>query len=204
MATAAQLQGRLAALLAAALVMFAPIELTWSRTAIAEVPSVAFGAAAMAFAARYVCIGNRLWLVLAALAMSCSILTKLFGLYTLPAVLILVTARWWCAPTLDRRAALRGFSYDLLIAIAISVAIIVLIALSMDLPKVWDQAVRFHWTARSSQLRGDDLRLILLHSGWAGSQIFLALAGCCIFCGWRGLALLTWPFFTFMRITCSR
>jgi 4-amino-4-deoxy-L-arabinose transferase-like glycosyltransferase len=102
-AAVAQLQGRLAALLAAALLTLAPVQLSSSHLVIAEEPSVAFAAVAMAAGVCYSSVGRRVWLVVAAIAVTCSILTKLFGLYTVPAILLLIIARWWRAPMLGAR-----------------------------------------------------------------------------------------------------
>jgi dolichyl-phosphate-mannose--protein O-mannosyl transferase len=91
------------ALLAAALLTLAPVQLSSSHLVIAEEPSVAFAAVAMAAGVCYSSVGRRVWLVVAAIAVTCSILTKLFGLYTVPAILLLIIARWWRAPMLGAR-----------------------------------------------------------------------------------------------------
>jgi dolichyl-phosphate-mannose--protein O-mannosyl transferase len=92
-----------AALLAATLLTLAPVQLSSSHLVIAEEPSVAFAAVAMAAGVCYSSVGRRVWLVVAAIAVTCSILTKLFGLYTVPAILLLIIARWWRAPMLGAR-----------------------------------------------------------------------------------------------------
>ena len=194
-AAVAQLQGRLAALLAAVLLMLAPVELSSSHLVIAEEPSVAFAAVAMATGVRYSSVGRRVWLVVAAIAITCSILTKLFGLYTVPAILLLVIARWWHAPILDRRARVQGLTSDIFIIGAISIGAIVVLAPAAGLSKVWDEAVRFHLKAASvSQgIPADNWQMVLRPWPSVNFQwIIFALSALCLFGGWQGLVVLIW------------
>jgi hypothetical protein len=206
MAIVAQLRGRLAALLAAGLLVLAPVELTWTRTVIAEEPSIAFASVAIAAAVRYSKVGKRLWLVAAALAISCSILTKLFGLYSVPAILLLVFARW-SRISLDWYAKLRGLTSDLLMMAAIWLSILVLVALARNLPSVWDEAVRFHWKAAAVSDRSYANNYLILLSAWRSRTIeliILALSVGCTFGGLEGLAILSWPFCSLIGLLLQR
>ena len=195
-ATVAQLQGRPSAILAAAVVILAPTQLMWSRIVIAEVPAMAFAGGAVALAARYFRVRRRLWLVLASIAITCSILTKLFGVYTVPAIVLLVIARWLNAPEPAPRAYLAGLGLDLLIMAASAAGVMVLLTSGLDLRKVWDQAVRFHLSARISQVSGvGPWQRMLQLLQW--DSLLWAVAPLSIFCvfgGWGGLAALTWMF----------
>ena len=207
MMTVAQLQGRLSALLGAALLILAPVELTWSRTVIAEGPSIAFAAVAMASAARYSFIRRRIWLVLASIAITCSVLTKLFGLFTVPAILLLAMTRWARSPMLDWRTKLRGLTNDLIIIGTIVGGTVVALLLILDPTKVWDQAVRFHWRAAAvSQLTiADNWRMVLRIWQPAKFQwLILALPGLCVLGGWCGLAILTWFICTLTGLLLQR
>jgi hypothetical protein len=194
-AAVTQLEGRLAALLAAALFTLAPVELNCSHEVIAEAPSVAFAAVAMAAAICYSYGGRRVWLVGAAVAITCSILTKLFGLYTLPAILLLVIARCSRAPMPDRRARVQGLTNDILIIGAISLGAIVVLAPAAGLQKVWDEAVRFHWRAAgvSEGMTADNWQMV--HRAWPSANfqwIIFALSALCLFGGWQGLVVFVW------------
>jgi 4-amino-4-deoxy-L-arabinose transferase-like glycosyltransferase len=191
----AQLQGYIAALLAAALLAFSPVELGWSHSVIAEAPSAAFAAVAIAASLRYPCVGRRVWLVAAAIAMSCSILIKLFGLFTVPAILLLIIGRWSTAPMLDRRARLQGLAIDILIIGAILLGAIAVLSPAAGLAKVWDQAVRFHLTAArlSRQITAGNRQMVL--RAWPSALfqwIIFALGAFCLFGGWRGVVILIW------------
>jgi 4-amino-4-deoxy-L-arabinose transferase-like glycosyltransferase len=201
----ARLQDRFSAIMAALLVVLSPVELSWSRTVIADVPSSAFATVAMALVACYFSVGSRLWLVLTAAAIAVSILIKLFGVYTLPPVLLLVLARWMQTPRLDLSARLYGFSQDLLILGATMAGLIVLATSASGLPKVWDQAVLFHLRARVSA--GARERLGIIFNCWPGNgplQILTALSALCIFGGWRGSALLAWVLCTLLGLLQQR
>jgi len=194
-------------LLGAALLILAPVELTWSRTVIAEGPSIAFAAVAMASAARYSFIRRRIWLVLASIAITCSVLTKLFGLFTVPAILLLAMTRWARSPMLDWRTKLRGLTNDLIIIGTIVGGTVVALLLILDPTKVWDQAVRFHWRAAAvSQLTiADNWRMVLRIWQPAKFQwLILALPGLCVLGGWCGLAILTWFICTLTGLLLQR
>lgn len=190
-----QFQGPIAGLLAAVLVAFAPVELGWSHKVIAETPSAAFAAVAMVTSLRYSYVGRRGWLVAAAIAISCSILTKLFGLYTVPAILLLIIGRWWGAPMLHRCTRLRGLATDILIIGAILLGAIAVLSPAAGLAKVWDQAVRFHLTAArlAPGITAGNRQIVFLPWRSGNSQwIFFALGALCVFGGWRGVVILIW------------
>src|SRR3990172_2637103 len=108
MTATAQLCGWSGGLIAGVLVMLSPLQLKWSRIVTPDLPSVAFAAVGMALAARYVRSGRRRCLIAASLVATCSVLVKLPGLYTFPALGLMVIARWWQAPDLNRRRIIRA------------------------------------------------------------------------------------------------
>ena len=205
MAIVAQLRDRSSAVMAALLVVLAPVELSWSRAVIADVPSSAFAAVSIALVARYASSGSRLWLVLTAVAIAASVLVKALGVYTLPPVVLLVLARWRYASRLDRGAKIYGFSKDVAILGTTIAGLILPVALAAGLPKVWDQVVLFHLRARVSAGAGEPWRMIF--NCWPSGgplQMLIALSGLCILGGWRGLALLAWVFSTALGLLQQR
>ena len=205
MAIVAQLRDRSSAVMAALLVVLAPVELSWSRAVIADVPSSAFAAVSIALVARYASSGSRLWLVLTAVAIAASVLVKALGVYTLPPVVLLVLDRWRYASRLDRGAKIYGFSQDVVILGTTIAGLILPVALAAGLPKVWDQVVLFHLRARVSAGAGEPWRMIF--NCWPGNgplQMLIALSGLCILGGWRGLALLAWVLSTALGLLQQR
>jgi hypothetical protein len=204
MLIARQLGGRGASLLAATLVILSPLELQWSRTINADVPSVALAAAGIALAAGYVRHGRRGWLTAAATATICSILLKLSGIYAVPSLILFAIARWTHAQEVSRRQRLRYIALDILIIFVVFAAITVLSLLSCNLSQVWHQAVTFHLAARrvypSVPL---DERWHTLMRLMIGERLLLAaapLAGLCMLGGIDGVALFAWPFVTFLGL----
>jgi hypothetical protein len=190
MAAVAQLQGRASALIAAVLITVAPTQLFWSHAVIAEGPSTAFAAAAMALAARYYRVHRPVWVVLASIAITCSILTKLFGVYSLPAVAMLVAAGS-AAQAQGPRARLRMVARDMAIMLVTAGAVILLFATVRDPLLVWDQAVRFHLKARISdpELTPDALQY------WRADVLLWAIAPFSLLGtlgGWAPAAVLVW------------
>jgi 4-amino-4-deoxy-L-arabinose transferase-like glycosyltransferase len=203
--TVAQLQGRPSALLAAVFIMLSPTQLIWSRAVIAEAPSMAFAAAAVALAARYYRVRRPLWLVLSSVTITCSILIKLFGIYTVPAVLMLVIARW-LDTQLDRRARLLGLARDLAVMLVTSAGAILAFASVTDPRLVWDQAVRFHLRARRLEASDADLwRNVLKY--WRSDGLLWAIAPFSVICilgGWQGLAVFIWMLSTLIGLLQHR
>ncbi len=200
MATVAQVQGRAAAILAAVIMMLAPTQLVWSRAVIAEGPCMAFAATALAFAARYHHVSRPLWLVLAAIAITCSILTKLFGIYTVPSILLLVFARL-DARQQNGRSRFVGLARDLSIMLLISAGLVLALASVVDPLMMWDQAVQFHLKARSSQASADLSQSLFDY--WRSDSLLWAIAPITVFSvlgGWRALAVLLWMLCTLIGL----
>lgn len=200
-----RLGGKGGSLLAGVLVTLSPVELQWSRSVSADVPSAALAAISMACAAGYARNGRHRWLAGAAAAASCSILVKLSGVYAVPALLLFVIARWKNphAPGQSRRLSFAV--QDTLIISAIFAAITLLSLALFRSDQVWNQAVAFHWTARSPY------PLIPLDERWHTLVQFLAtrepllviaapLAALCLLNGLDGLAVLAWPGVTFIGL----
>ena len=188
MAAVAQLQGRGCAVLAAMLMALAPTQLYWSHAVIAEGPSAAFAGAAIALAARYYRGHRRVWVTLAAVAITCSILTKLSGLYSLPAVAMLVAAGS-PAQAQSPRTRFTLVAGDILIMMATAASVIVLSALVRDPLLVWDQAIRFHLKARITDPELDALKY------WRADVLLWAIAPFALLStlgGWGPAAILVW------------
>lgn len=196
-----ELRGRLVGLLAGGLVLLSPAYLRFGRMVEADVPSTALAALAIAFTARYANVGHRRWLVLAGLAATASTLVKLLGIYTLPAIGVLVLARW--APTTkDLLARVRLAVVDVGIVAGIFVGVTAAFLLALGPRQVWDQAVTFHLVARAADhsawttwMEGNVRGLVnylhlepLLVPG-------LPLALLVLFGRWRGMAVLAWVAF---------
>jgi 4-amino-4-deoxy-L-arabinose transferase-like glycosyltransferase len=200
-----QLGGKGSSLLAGVLVTLSPVELQWSRSIGADVPSAALAAISMACATGYARNGRRRWLVGAAVAASCSILVKLSGVYAVPALLLFVIARWknHQAPGQWRRLSFAG--RDTLMISAIFAAITLLSLALFRSDQVWNQAVAFHWTARSPYaLLPFDVRWRTLVQFLSTRERLLViaapLAALCLLNGLDGLAVLAWPGVTFIGL----
>jgi hypothetical protein len=90
---------------------------------------------------------------------------------------------------------LRGLTGDILIIGAILISAIMLLVPAAGLPKVWDEAVWFHWRAAhiSQGMTGDNWQI--MHRAWPSAEfrwIILTLSAFCVFGGWQGLVVLTW------------
>ncbi|MGA2411128.1 MAG: glycosyltransferase family 39 protein [Candidatus Binataceae bacterium] len=189
------------AILAGLLVTLSPLELQWSRTLNGDVPSVAFSAVSIALAAGYARNGRRRWLIAAAIAVTCSILTKLSGVYALPVLTIFVLARWKNSQNRSQWQRLWFAAQDALIVGGIVFGVTLLAFIWFGPALVWNQAVAFHWAARSAN------EVISLHAKFhhltgliAGERLLVItapLALLCLVSGVDGLALLAWPIFTF-------
>jgi len=81
------------ALAAAATVALSPIQLQWSRTISPEIASSAFAVVGMAYAFRYLRTGGRCAIALASSSVAASILIKLLGIFTIPALFLAVGFR---------------------------------------------------------------------------------------------------------------
>ena len=188
MAAVAQLQGRGCAVLAAILMALAPTRLYWSHAVIAEGPSAAFAAAAIALAARYYRVHHKVWVVLAAIAITGSMLTKLSGLYSLPAVAMLVAAGS-AAQAQSPRARSGILATDILTMLAAAGGVILLFAMVRDPLLVWDQVIRFHLKARISDPELDALKY------WRADVLLWAIAPFALLStlgGWGPAAILVW------------
>src|SRR5713101_4138052 len=201
---AAQLGGWSGGLIAGVLVMLSPLALKWSRIVTADLPSVAFAAVGMALAARYVPSGRRPWLIAASLATTCSVLVKLPGLYTFPALGLMVTARWRREPALNYRRLARAVAWDSLIISGVFASATLTVMLIMGVGDVWNQVVTFHSAARAafpSMAIGQKCRLML---GFADGERLLAYAApfavLSVLGGLEGLVPLLWAFCTFIGL----
>lgn len=198
-----ELRTRLGGLLAGSIVLLSPMYLRFSRMVEADVPSAGFAALSVFCAARYASVGRRRWLVLAGLAVSASILVKLLGVYTYPALALLIFSRW-AGKTSDWRVRLRNTALDvgLLLAIFVGVSGVFLVALGPA--EVWDQAVTFHLVARTL----DHSNWMLHHVGDLINYFHveplivpgLPLIVFALFGGWRGLAVLAWAAFAWFGL----
>jgi len=208
MSVANRLGGKAASIIAGALMVLSPLELAWSRTIDADVPSAALAAVGIALAAHYARSGFPRWLAAASAAITCSILIKLFSLFAIPSLLLFVIARWRRVHDLSQRQRLRFIARDFCIIFSIF-ALITLPSLALfGFDQVWHQAVAFHLAARS------DLPPLSLYGRWqtlnrllAGERLlFVAapLAPLCLLSGLDGLALFAWPCFTFLLLLDHR
>jgi hypothetical protein len=204
----AQLCGWSGGLIAGVLVMLSPLELKWSRIVTPDLPSVAFAAVGMALAARYVLSGRRRWLIAASLAATCSLLAKLPGLYTFPALALMVIARWRREPALNYRRLARLVAWDSLIISGVFAGATLTVLLIMGVGDVWDQVVTFHSAARAvypSIAIGQKCRLML---GFMGGERLLAYAApfavLSVLGGLEGLAPLLWAFCAFIGLLYNR
>jgi Dolichyl-phosphate-mannose-protein mannosyltransferase len=189
--------GWLAAVLALVTILLSPLAFFWSREITAELPSAAFAALAIALAARNASSGRRMWLAAAALAIACALQVKLFGLYVLPAALLIAAGRWQSTERLSER--LWHIVADSMLAVAIVVAVVVALALAYDLRAVWNQAVAFHFASRVNSVLQ---RKWSLQLNWhlivetLGQEPALAcavlLAACAALEPWIGWGALVW------------
>jgi hypothetical protein len=199
-----RLGGKSGAILAGFLVTLSPLELQWSRSLNADVPSVALAAISMAFAAGYARHGRRTWLMAAAVASMGAIMIKLSGVYAVPALLLFVIARWQGSAALGSWRRLSLVALDTFIVIGIFGGITLASLAWFRSDQLWHQVVTFHWAARS--VHGS----ITLNEKWhtlvhlvADERLLVGaapLAVLCLLSGTEGLAVLAWPFFTFLGL----
>jgi 4-amino-4-deoxy-L-arabinose transferase-like glycosyltransferase len=195
-----QLTGWGGAGLAAGAVVFTPMALWLSRTVTPIIPAIALSTAAMALAIRYVHHGSQISLCLAAILVTCSILTKLLGLFTLPALILMVGARHWITAGISPFQKVKLLLKDASFVFGIATILTVGLVLKFGPADVWRQAVEFHWSARSA-FKADSIahRLTAVASasmadGLLGGLTLLAVLS--IFAGPEGIALAGWILFT--------
>jgi len=208
MTATAQLCGWSGGLIAGVLVMSSPLQLKLSRIVTADLPSVAFAAVGMALAAHYFRIGRRPWLIAASLAATCSVLVKLPGLYTFPALGLMVIARWWREPALNYHRLARAVAWDSLIISGVFAGTTLTVLLMMGAGDVWNQVVSFHSAARAvfpSLAIGQKCSLML---GFVDGERLLAYAApfavLSVLGGLEGLAPLLWASCTFIGLLYNR
>jgi hypothetical protein len=195
-----QLAGWGAAGLAAAAVAFSPMELRLTSRVSPEIPAIALATAAMAFAILYARRGRRISLCLAAILVTCSILVKLLGLLTLPALILMAGARHWNTAGISLSQKAKRLLRDAFLVLGIATILIVGFLLAFGALDVLRQAVEFHWSARST-LRADSIahQTRILASVITGDALLGALALFAIlsmFNGPEGIALVGWILFT--------
>jgi hypothetical protein len=195
-----QLGGKGASIIAGIIVIFSPLELEWSRTINADVPSVAFAATSLAFAAAYARNGHRRWLAAASIAATCSILIKLSGVYVIPSLLLFVIARQLRGYRGELSKCLTSLVQDILVIGGIVIGITCL-CLGVSAPdQAWNQVVKFHWAARKAYPSLSLFeRFRVLGQLLAGERLIVIgapLAALCLSNGIDGLALIAWPLFT--------
>ena len=194
-----QLAGWGAAALTAAAIAFSPLELRLSATISPEIPTIALGTAAMAFAIRYVRQGSRISFCLAAILVTCSILVKLLGLFTLPALILMFGARHWNAAGISRSQKGKRLLTDALFVFGIATILTIGFLFEFGPANVWQQAVEFHWSARSA-LEADSIphQATIVASVIAGDGLLAALTlfgVLSILVGLEGTALVGWILF---------
>jgi hypothetical protein len=207
MAMTKQLAGKGPALVTGALVAFSPLELEWSRTINADAPSIALATVALAFAVQYLRKGSLITLVSSALAIGCSMLVKLSGVYALPSLFAFVLVRASRVAAANRRR-LRILARDVFLIAGVVGGIALLSFAFFGVEHVWDQVVAFHWAARKLNPRVSLLqRWRTLAPLIGGQRLLLAtapLSGLCLLQGLDGAALLTWPGLTFLALLYHR
>lgn len=203
-----RLGGKGSSILAGTLVILSHLELEWSRTINADVPSVGLAAVGVALAAAYARNGRRRWLAIASVASICSILLKLSGLYAVPSLLLFAIARWTHAHDTNQRQRLRFLAQDILIIFGVFAGITLLCFALFRSDQAWNQVVTFHWAARKaypSVPLYEKLRTLAQLLGGERLLIMAApFAGLCLFNGIDGLALFAWPCFTFVGLLDNR
>jgi 4-amino-4-deoxy-L-arabinose transferase-like glycosyltransferase len=192
---------------AVAIVVLSPIELQWSRAVSPEVPASAFAVVGMAFAMRYIRSGSHGALALSSGLIAASVLVKLLGLFTLPALFLATGLRCWKTSSHDRRIWL-PMVVDITLAIATFSAVIICAFISFDPARVWHQAVEFHWAARSAiavdaMPRTSTLLAQLLAHDWllVGALLF-AIVGLVSIP--EGIVLMGWIAFTLAGLLFHR
>jgi hypothetical protein len=190
-----QLAGWGAAGLAAATVAFSPMEV-WLARVSPEVPAIAMGTAAIALSIYYVRGRSLITLCLAAILVACSILFKLLGLFTLPAVILMIGTSRWADSGIGRQKIFL-FLRDTLIVLGIVTVLIVGSMLAFGPLNVWRQAVEFHWSAAradSISQQIESLGAVIFAFGLPCALALLSILS--IYAIPEGLALIGWIFFT--------
>jgi hypothetical protein len=198
-----QLAGWGAAGLAAGAVVFSPMEV-WLPRVSPEIPAIAFGTVAMAFAIHYYRRGSYISLCLAAILVTCSILVKLLGLFTLSALILMVGARQWESAAIGWSQKGRLIIKETLLVIGIATIITGGFMLEFGPMNVWRQAVEFHWAARSAlgvdsmAQRSNSIASVILGDGLPGVLALFSILS--IFAGPAGIALMGWIFFSIIGL----
>jgi hypothetical protein len=204
---ARRLSGWPAAWVAAAIVILSPMELQWSRAVTPEVTASAFAVAGMAFAMRYVRSGARSDLGLASVLIAASVLVKLLGLFTLPALFLAAGLRHWQTSRHDHLKLL-PLIVDATLVIGTFAAVILCALFVFGPAQVWHQAVTFHWTARSAiaadaMPRTSTVMAQLFASDWLlVAALLFAIIG--VIAVPEGIVLLGWIAFTLVGLLIHR
>jgi len=152
---ARELGGSLAGLAAVALLAIAPDFFPWSKTVMADLPSVSLAALAMALTFPYLRSGERSWLIFTGLALSASLLIKMFALSAfIPITLVVFWRLLRACPEPRRRDDLPRLRMEHVKEIgllAVSIALPVLFCLLIYNPQdLYDQVVAFHLQAKKA------------------------------------------------------
>lgn len=183
--------GWLSAVLALVIILLSPLACFWSREITAELPSIAFAALGLALATQYASDGKRMWLVAEALSIACALQVKLFGVYVLPAALLIAAGRWKSVVPFEQR--LWHIAVDAMLTVLIVSAAVVLVALAYGPSEVWNQAVAFHLVSRTHFGSHGNWSLIMASLGQEPSlSCVLLLAACAALEPWVGWAALVW------------
>ncbi|MCC7105182.1 MAG: glycosyltransferase family 39 protein [Chloroflexi bacterium] len=155
-----QIAGRWAAVSAALVLALSPLYLEGSRLALAEVPALAPAMLSVGAITRYSATGRLRWLILAAAALTWSILMKPITVAAIPAVCIGALGQGWpgwrqllgsvrpsqALATLRRWSGLRWLASVGVLMVLVSIAIVFL----LDFSGVWDQIFRYREASRAA------------------------------------------------------
>lgn len=183
-----EIGGRWAAVLGVALLALSPGFVVAARAIEAEAPMLGFGSLAVAAGVRYARLGERRWLIAAALLLSAATLSKLLAVgNAAPIALTLLLA----PPLADRAAWVRRIIVDAVLALAAFAAPIIVLFLALDPGDQYDQVIRFHLRASALPVSGSNGSMFGTFFGWDPGLIAMAAVGVAVAAlGKRRLALL--------------
>ena len=203
-----QLADWMSAALAAGVMVLSPMELWISHTVTPVVPAIALSTAAMAFAIHYARRGSRVSLCLAAILVTGSILTKVLGVFTLPGVMLMAGARHWNTAGISWIQRGKLLLRDSSVILGIAATLIAVTLFEFGAINVWQQAVEFHWAARSNPGTESAMHQISSIASLVTGNCLVGTLSLCaiasIFAGAEGIALLGWTLFTFVGLLFHR
>jgi 4-amino-4-deoxy-L-arabinose transferase-like glycosyltransferase len=170
-----EIGGRWSAVLGAGLLALSPGFVIAARAIEAEAPMLGFGSLAVAASVRYARLGERRWMIIAALLLSAATLSKLLAVGDAAPIAV---ALLLVPPPEPRSAWLRRIITDAALALAAFAIPIAALFVLLNPADQYDQVIRFHLKASKVNFTtGGNSHLFQVFLGWDPGLIAMAVAG---------------------------